>query len=107
MPVLNVIGEVKNARPCFELYSWQGPGRSVPHSAKPSSRRKAQMRLILPPHLIGTIGDVRFGFLWPSQPLFEKVWGESHTGRKVNLAANVSVLNLTRAEGGEECKAMF
>ena len=25
----------------------------------------------------------------------------------MNLAANVSVLNLTKAEGGEECKAVF
>jgi hypothetical protein len=50
---------------------------------------------------------VKFGFLWPSQPLFEKVWGENHTGRKVNLAAVVYVLNLTRAEEGEECKAVF
>ena len=57
--------------------------------------------------LIGTIGDLRFGFLWPKQPLFEKAWGQNRTKRKVNLAANVSVLNLTRAEEGEECKAVF
>ena len=77
----------------------------------------------MPLRLIGTIGDVRFRLLWPSPPLVEKVWGESHTGMKVNLAANMSVLNLTRAEGGEfasehvwnftrakggeTCKAMF
>ena len=54
---------------------------------------RPRCELIVPLHLIGTIGDVRFGFLWPSQPLFEKVWGESHTGRKVNLAVNLSVLN--------------
>ena len=48
---------------------------------------------------------MKFGF-WPSQPLVEKVWDESHTERKVNLAANVSVSSLTRAEGGEECQCM-
>ena len=55
--------------------------------------------------MIGTIGDMTFGLLWPSPPLVEKVWGENHTGRKVNLAANLFVLNLTRAEGGEVASA--
>ena len=57
--------------------------------------------------MIGTIDEMRFGLLWPSPPLVEKVWGENHTGRKVTLAVNVSVLNLTRSEGGEESKAVF
>ena len=35
----------------------------------PSSRRKAQMRLIVPLHLIGTIADVRFWVLM-AKPAF-------------------------------------
>ena len=52
----------------------------------------------MPLHLIGTIGDVRFWVLIAKPAFLFKVWGENRTGRKVNLAANMSVLNLTRAE---------